>query len=580
MTRKYKCDVLVLDGDTVPALSVARSLSRLGVSVDIASHVPQAIASYSRFVARKHIYPSPLENEASFLEWCVDAIKTHEYRLVIPVTERTMVPMQALLVDPDIGPLLAIPPVEALSVALDKSETVRLAIQLGLPVPKSHHIESSAQLFEIMDGLDFPVVIKPSRSIGGGRNARSQLMVEYAFSSNELETRVEHCLKFGSVLVQEYMSGQGVGIELIADHGDIKFAFQHLRLHEVPLTGGGSSLRVSVPIEKSLLDASRALIKALKWHGVAMVEFKWNPHDRTFSIMEINGRFWGSLPLAVAADADFPAMLFELLVDGHVKPRPPARTGVYGRVLSRDIQWYEHILRRDAPKRLFQYPSKYSLATDLLRVFSFKHSFDVQEIRDPLPGLVDIMRIISGYGSRVGNLITEQRDQRARINDWSRAARQLKNERPHQICFLCYGNINRSALAEQYIRFLMPDTDIKIVSAGFHQEQNRPADPVMIEVAGEIGVDMQHWSSKLVTEDMVSESDIIFVMEHSHYKNIQDQFPSAAHKTFLLGKNEKNSTLGLEISDPYGKAREIYEQCVREVTSSIREIVNLIPPKK
>ncbi|MDF1643123.1 MAG: ATP-grasp domain-containing protein [Pseudomonadales bacterium] len=580
MTRRYKCDVLVLDGDTVPALSVARSLSRLGVSVDIASHVPQSIAGYSRFVARKHIYPNPLESETSFLSWCDDVIKTHKYRLVIPVTERTMVPMQALLGDPDIAPLLAIPPVEALCVALDKAKTVRLATQLGLPVPKSHHIESREQLSEIIDSLDFPVVIKPSRSIGGGKNARSQLMVEYAFTASELVAQVKHGLNFGSVLIQQYISGQGVGIELIADHGDIKFAFQHLRLHEVPLTGGGSSLRVSIPIDEPLLDASRALIKALKWHGVAMVEFKWNPHDQTFSIMEINGRFWGSLPLAVAAGADFPAMLFELLVDGHVKPRAPARAGVYGRVLSRDIQWYEHILRRDAPKRLFQYPSKYSLVTDLLRIFSFKHSFDVQDIRDPLPGLVDIRRIISGYISRFGNLVAERRNQRARIRDWGRAYRQLKNERPRQICFLCYGNINRSALAEQYIRLLMPDTDVKIVSAGFHQEQNRPADPVMIEIAGEMGVDMQYWSSKLVTENMLSESDIIFVMEHSHFKKIQDQFPGATHKTFLLGKNEKNSTLGLEISDPYGKAREIYEQCVREVTSSIREIVNLMPPKK
>ncbi|MBV1914285.1 MAG: ATP-grasp domain-containing protein, partial [Pseudomonadales bacterium] len=513
MTRKNQYSVLVLDGDMVPALSVARSLARQGISVDIASHIPKSIASYSRFVTHKYLYPNPLENESSFLDWCVEIVRENEYSLVIPVTERTMVPMQALVADPDIGPLLAIPPVDALSVALDKSETVRLAARLGLPVPKGHLIESDEQLLEIIDELDFPVVIKPSRSIGGGKNTRSQLIVEYAFSVNELIARTEHFLNFGSVLVQEYMSGQGVGIELIADHGEIKFAFQHLRLHEVPLTGGGSSLRVSVPIEESLLDASRALMKALGWHGVAMVEFKWNPNDRTFSIMEINGRFWGSLPLAVAAGADFPAMLFELLVEGEIQSRPPAKRGIYGRVLSRDIQWYERVLRREAPPRLFQYPSNASLIKDLLGIFSFNHFFDVQELRDPVPGVIDLARIFGGYVDRVGNWLVEHKDQQSRVRDWERGREQLQQHAPQQILFLCYGNINRSALAERYFKHLVSADNISVVSAGFHEVEGRPADPVMVEVAGETGIDMHGWSSKLVTREMVIGSDIIFVME-------------------------------------------------------------------
>ncbi|MBL4584175.1 MAG: ATP-grasp domain-containing protein [Pseudomonadales bacterium] len=563
----------------MPALSVARSLSQKGLSVDIASHTPKAIANYSRHVANKYRYPNPLEDESEFLAWCGEIIQNNNYSLVIPVTERTMIPMQVLVNQPHMGGIIAIPPLDALATAIDKSKTVKLATSLGLPVPETFLVESIEQVDKISEKLEYPVVIKPTCSIGDGKNTRTQLVVEYAFNIQELLSQVQHCLNFGSVMIQNYVKGVGVGIELIADRGEIQYAFQHLRLHEVPLTGGGSSLRTSVPIEPSLLEASRKLIKALGWHGVAMVEFKWNPEDASFSIMEINGRFWGSLPLAVAAKADFPAMLFELLVEGSVKPRPPAKTDVYCRVLSRDIQWYEHVLRRDAPEGLFQYPSRHVLIKDILRMFSFKHSFDVQKIRDPIPGLVDIAWIFSGYFSRVRNLLGERREHRARIGDWDKATSQLRADVPSQICFLCYGNINRSALAEQYIRTLMPVTDMKVVSAGFHLEQNRPADPVMIEVAGEAGVNMQGWSSKLVTAEMVAESDIIFVMEHMHYRNIQEQYPSAVHKTFLLGKHDSSDGLGFEISDPYGKTRGVYEQCVREVTSSIDEIVNLIPTK-
>jgi carbamoylphosphate synthase large subunit len=54
-----------------------------------------------------------------------------------------------------------------------------------------------------------------------------------------------------------------------------------------------------------------ALLKALKWHGVAMVEFRLRP-DGTPVFLEVNGRFWTSLALAVHAGADFPVLLAKL----------------------------------------------------------------------------------------------------------------------------------------------------------------------------------------------------------------------------------------------------------------------------
>ena len=100
-----------------------------------------------------------------------------------------------------------------------------------------------------------------------------------------MRAKTTHALRYGSVLLQEYIGGQGVGIELIADQGKIVYAFQHLRLHEIPLTGGGSSLRTSVAVEPALLEASAKLMAALAWHGVAMVEFKRDTGSGKFSLM-------------------------------------------------------------------------------------------------------------------------------------------------------------------------------------------------------------------------------------------------------------------------------------------------------
>ena len=281
--------ILVLDGDMTPALAITRSLGRMGVHVDVASHRPGPIGGYSRHCRAIVACPDPLTREADFVAWCAEMLDRDVYRLVIPVTERTVVPLQALLSHPA-GKRLTIAPPEALAVALDKDRTLALASELGIASPRSVQVSHLWELEQASQGMSVPMVLKPARSIGADGTERRQLSVTYAFSHRELHDKAEHFLRYGPLLLQEYVGGVGVGIELIADRGEVMFAFQHQRLHEVPLTGGGSSLRKSVAVEPELLEASRQLMGALKWHGVAMVEFKWNAEARRFSLMEINGR--------------------------------------------------------------------------------------------------------------------------------------------------------------------------------------------------------------------------------------------------------------------------------------------------
>ncbi len=557
-----------------PALAVVRDLARLGLTVDVASSTPDPIAGYSRHCNNALVYPDPLTHEADFLVWCTHLLAQNTYDLIIPVTERTVVPLQALLDTPG-GDRITIARPEALAVALDKDRTLALAAQLGIPVPASHLITGLEQVGPLAATLRMPVVVKPARSIGENAQGRRQLSVDYAFDQRGLEASVEHQLRFGPVLLQEYVRGQGVGIELIADRGEIVFAFQHQRLHEVPLTGGGSSLRVSVPIAPPLLEASRKLMRALSWHGVAMVEFKWEPASGAFSLMEINGRFWGSLPLAVAAGADFPAMLYELMIEGRVRERPPYRTGIYCRKLSSDIYWHEQILRRDAPAGLVEFPDGARLARDLFKIVSPRHHFDVQQWRDPLPGLVDLARIGANYLERLGRLFREKRARAALRKPWRDGHAAARIGQARRLLFICYGNINRSALAERYFHSLPASRHVEAISAGFHETEGRPADPVMVEVAAASGIDLRDWSSRKVTRDMIDASDVVLVMEDRHYRQIATLFPDAAERTFLLGMAADARGEG-EIADPYGRPRHLYERCAGQVRGGVDAIAGLL----
>ena len=64
------------------------------------------------------------------------------------------------------------------------------------------------------------------------------------------------------MLLQRYHAGEGHGVELLCDRGEPLAAFQHRRLHEVPITGGASALRESVPVDPTLLDYSAAPARA------------------------------------------------------------------------------------------------------------------------------------------------------------------------------------------------------------------------------------------------------------------------------------------------------------------------------
>ena len=451
-----------------------------------------------------------------------------------------------------------------------------LAQQLGVPVPRGVTVGTLDELAGQQDALRYPVVMKPARSIGSRGSGASHLQVSYAFDAAGLVAGCGHALRFGHVVLQEYFSGEGVGIELIANQGEIRYAFQHRRLHEVPLTGGGSSLRESEALNERLLDASARLMRALGWHGVAMVEFKLDRDSGEFCLMEINGRFWGSLPLAVAAGADFPAMLLEMELKGDVGDWALYREGIYCRLLSRDLMWYEAVLRGGGDNRLVALPSRRENIRHLALLFHPRHRLDVQSLSDPRPGVVDIARILRKYVERLQSLLEQRRFQAKQRRAWRRGEVAEKLAQADSMLFLCYGNINRSALADVMVRGYAQDAGVEVCSAGFHEEENRPADPVMVEIAADSGVDLGASRSRIVSREMLDDSGIIFVMEKSHYDRLLSMCPDLADKVFLLGAHPTEGLQGAEIDDPFGLSREAYVVCYARITQAIDHIKGMI----
>src|SRR5204863_8847694 len=119
--------------------------------------------------------------------------------------------------------------------------------------------------------------------------------------------------------------------------GEARLEFAHRRVRDVRPTGSGSAVRESVAIRPALREAGLAVLRALRWHGVAMVEFRVRA-DGVPVFLEVNGRFWNSLPLAVYAGADFPAALAELAGRGDTAARFDYQVGIRCRWLLGDFR--------------------------------------------------------------------------------------------------------------------------------------------------------------------------------------------------------------------------------------------------
>ena len=151
---------------------------------------------------------------------------------------------------------------------------VALAESLKVPTPASIRIDSAAEL-DNAGVLPYPVVIKPGRSRVLTDKGWLSTGVTYANNETELRATLDALPpQVYPVLLQERIQGPGEGFFALYAQGKPVAFFAHRRLREKPPSGGVSVLRESAEIAADTQAYGTALLGALQWHGVAMVEFK------------------------------------------------------------------------------------------------------------------------------------------------------------------------------------------------------------------------------------------------------------------------------------------------------------------
>jgi len=372
--------VLLTGAAWQPALASLRNLGEAGARVDvIGGRLEQCL--HSRYCCNRLFYSDPKKSPEKYLEQLYALVSQERYDALLPCDEHSAVLLSGQLERFQRFIPLPVPSSTRMTAARDKAQLLKIAQKLGLDVPQSFQPSGSEDLKRLSQKVTYPCVIKPRRSMAavGLRYADSPEALLELYAANPQPT--DPHFDFSNPLVQEFIPGQIHDVCALFNHGEPRAVLTQKRLFMYPARGG-RGIECETTREPQIEEKAITLLRQLRWHGPAQVEFKHDPRDGVFKLMEINPRFWGTLELSICAGIPFPLLTCQMLMKGDIEPVSDYKVGLRFRWL------IPYIL-----PRFFQ--SKRKLRFLLYLVRRERRVLNEVRITDPLPHLVHPIYLLS-----------------------------------------------------------------------------------------------------------------------------------------------------------------------------------------
>jgi protein-tyrosine-phosphatase/predicted ATP-grasp superfamily ATP-dependent carboligase len=474
----------------------------------------------------------------------------------------------------------------------NKYELTDWAKRNGVPVPESIFLPDGA-VEKVMEQItQWPVVVKPGASLISKNGLWAKTSVHVARNADELIHLYEdHWYLKQPSLIQQRIIGEGQGVFGLFSQGRPLALFAHRRIREKPPGGGVSVFRESIPLAQPITSYALKIVQSAQWQGVAMVEFKVDRESGVPYLIEVNGRFWGSLQLAIDAGVDFPFLTYQLATVGRLESvEAKYSVGVKSRWFLGDMD--QLLLRlRKSDEQLGLSPGS-STKSQALREFMMctdtQTRSEVFRLRDPQPGLYEVCcylyQLVQTLSDGVWARMPDARAFCASLgwrligtlghqDSWLRK----RVPRPvRKILVLCKGNICRSPFAAELLRQRVRQLGLSVIvaSAGIEAESNQEAYPLAKQMAQQYGISLSAHRTTPLSQEMVSEADLILVMETGQARSIREHYPYSAGKLFLLGQFDQE--VDYEIQDPYGGKPEMFARCYDQISKACDQLLSFL----
>ena len=373
---------IVVGGD-YQGLGIVRSLGRHGVPVCVIDD-EHSIARFSRY-ATHSVRTASLRDERQ----SVDIVRDVGRRLgldgwvLYPTRDETVAAFsrdKALLSEQFRVPT---PDWNTMQWVWDKRNTYRLAGELDIATPRTWYASSAEEVEGIQ--ADGPLAIKPAikehfvyatKAKAWRANTKAEL--------RQLFERAAGHVGPGEVMVQDLIPGGGeqqfAYCAFFKDGRAMASMVVRRRRQHPPEFGRASTFveAIELPVLETL---SERFLRAINYYGLVELEYKLDPRDGQYKLLDVNGRTWGYHTLGCGAGVDFPYLLFADQMGEAIEPRR-GRAGVSWirlvtdlptgivEMLGRRLDWREYVRS--------------------LRDFQVEAVFNRE---DPLPGLMELFLI-------------------------------------------------------------------------------------------------------------------------------------------------------------------------------------------
>lgn len=309
--RRKNVGALVVGGDH-PGLGIARSLGRRGIPVYILDD-QYCISRFSRFATRV-IKAENLLDERKTVDAVLETGRRFDLRdwVLFPTRDETVAAFSRYR--DELDPYFRITTGEWNSVewAWDKKKTYELADTLGIPVPKTFCVTSIGELALLEPRL--PLAIKPAIKENffystGAKAWRANTPQEL----REFYQKATRQIRPEEVLIQEIIPGDGreqFSYCAFFRNGSPYSTLTARRARQHPREFGRASSYVVTVDVPAIEELSERFLKAINYHGLVEIEYKRDPRDGQYKLLDVNARAWGFHSIGLASGVDFPYLAF------------------------------------------------------------------------------------------------------------------------------------------------------------------------------------------------------------------------------------------------------------------------------
>jgi D-aspartate ligase len=309
--RDPQIGALVIGGDH-PGLAIARSLGRRGIPVYIIED-QHSISVFSKYVTKVIRVPD-IRDEQKTVNSVLEVGRRFGLKgwVLFPTRDETVAAFS--LHRDRLAEFFRVttPPWDVIRWAWDKNNTWKLAEKIGIPSPRTWNVKSADELPSLYPYL--PLAVKPAVKehffyATGAKAWRAETPEQL----QELFKRAAREIKVEDIMLQEIIPGDGkqqLSYCAFFRDGRAHSTLLARRMRQHPREFGRAATYVETVELPEIQEIADRFLRAMDFYGIVEVEFKQDPRDGKYKLLDVNARAWGFHGLGQAAGVDFPYLLF------------------------------------------------------------------------------------------------------------------------------------------------------------------------------------------------------------------------------------------------------------------------------